>query len=119
MTDLLKLILGVLASLFRSEHSWRRRKIWSCGGDGDQSANAATAANAKNIRIWAVGGSALKHLQNNLDKLDLVPSQRKSARVNRRGPHPFLVRMHPRSRHGCASAGPARDGVAAERKAQS
>jgi hypothetical protein len=31
MTDLLKLILGVLASLFRSEHCWRRRKIWSCG----------------------------------------------------------------------------------------
>jgi hypothetical protein len=31
-----------------------------------------TAANAKNIRIWAVGRSALKHLQNNLGKLDLV-----------------------------------------------
>ena len=30
MTDLLKLILGILASLFRSEHCWRR-KILSCG----------------------------------------------------------------------------------------
>jgi Isochorismatase family len=30
MTDLLKLILSILASLFRSEHCWRR-KIWSCG----------------------------------------------------------------------------------------
>jgi len=35
MTDLLKLILGVLASLFRSEHSWRRRKIWSCGSKSE------------------------------------------------------------------------------------
>jgi hypothetical protein len=36
-----------------------------------------TAANAKKIRTWAKGRSALKHFRNNLDKLDLVPSQRK------------------------------------------
>jgi hypothetical protein len=35
--------------------------------------------------MWAKGRFALKHFQNNLDKHDLVPSQRKPASVNRRG----------------------------------
>jgi hypothetical protein len=48
-----------------------------------RAATPHTAANAKKIRIWAKGRSALKHFQNNLDKLDLVPSQRKPAGASR------------------------------------
>jgi hypothetical protein len=50
-----------------------------------------TAANAKKIRTWAKGRSALKRFRNNLDKLDLVPSQRKSAGAIRRAGESLAV----------------------------
>jgi len=54
------------------------------GGDGDQSTGTAHRGQREKDEFGLFGRSAPKHLQNNLHKLDLVPSQRKPAGMNRR-----------------------------------